>query len=126
MMRSGIEIVSRDNHDAAAELERALAGDFVEQCPGITAYEMKWPHQQYAARHGALIEQRVHDRMAQAQAMKPADYTARLATRTAMCKKARTLMRVDGLPLGLQLIGAAGKDGTLCAHAHWLMRQSGA
>jgi Asp-tRNA(Asn)/Glu-tRNA(Gln) amidotransferase A subunit family amidase len=35
-------------------------------------------------------------------------------------------MRVDGLPLGLQLIGAAGRDGALCAHAHWLMRNVGA
>lgn len=170
MTRSGIEIVSRDNNDAAAELEQALASGFVEQCLGITAYEMKWPYQQYVARHDALIEQRVHDRMAQAQAMKPADYTARLATRAAMCKKVRTLMRgvdaivtlsasgpapiglnhtgsrtflvhatflglpafslplmrVDDLSLGLQLIGAAGKDGTLCAHAHWLMHQFGA
>jgi Asp-tRNA(Asn)/Glu-tRNA(Gln) amidotransferase A subunit family amidase len=36
------------------------------------------------------------------------------------------LMRVDGLPLGLQLIGAAGRDGAPCAHAHWLMRNVGA
>ncbi|MCW5605563.1 MAG: amidase, partial [Burkholderiales bacterium] len=169
MTRSGIEILSRENNAAAAELEAALAGDFVSQCLDITAYEMKWPYQQYVARHGALIEQRVHDRMAQAQAMSPADYTACLAARAAMCRKVKTLMRgvdaivtlsasgpapvglehtgsrsflvhatflglpafslplmrVDNLPLGLQLIGAAGKDGTLCAHAHWMMRQLG-
>jgi len=167
--RAGVEIISRDANAAAAELEQALAGEFVEQCLGITAYEMKWPYQQYVARHGALIEQRVHDRMAQAQAMSPVDYTGRLAARAAMCMKVKTLTRgvdaivtlsasgpapvglnhtgsrtflvhatflglpafslplmcVDGLPLGLQLIGAAGKDGALCAQAHWLMRQFG-
>ena len=35
------------------------------------------------------------------------------------------LMQVDGLPVGMQLIGAAGKDGTLCAHANWLMQLQG-
>jgi Asp-tRNA(Asn)/Glu-tRNA(Gln) amidotransferase A subunit family amidase len=35
------------------------------------------------------------------------------------------LMQVDGLPVGMQLIGASGKDGTLCAHAHWLMQLQG-
>lgn len=168
--RAGVEIISRDNDAAAAELEGTLTEEFVEQCLGITAYEMKWPYQQYVDLHGSLIEKRVHDRMAQARAMSPADYAARLATRAAVCRKVKglmrgadaivtlsasgpapiglghtgsrtflvhatflglpafslPLMRVDGLPLGLQLIGAAGRDGALCAHAHWLMRNVGA
>lgn len=35
------------------------------------------------------------------------------------------LMQVEGLPVGVQLIGAAGKDGTLCSHARWLMKSLG-
>lgn len=169
MERSGIEIVGRDNHSAAVELEQTLSSGFVERSLDITAYEMKWPYQQYVAAHGALIEKRVHERMAQAQALHPADYAARLAEKAATRKKVKNLMRgcdgivtlaasgpapvglghtgsraflvhatflglpafslplmrVDNMPLGLQLIGAAGKDGALCAHAHWMMRQLG-
>ncbi len=33
------------------------------------------------------------------------------------------IMRVDGLPLGLQLLGLERQDGRLCAHAHWMMRE---
>lgn len=32
------------------------------------------------------------------------------------------LMRVEGLPVGLQLIGATGRDGALCANAAWMMK----
>jgi Asp-tRNA(Asn)/Glu-tRNA(Gln) amidotransferase A subunit family amidase len=31
------------------------------------------------------------------------------------------LMQVDGLPVGLQLIGRQGRDGDLCARARWMM-----
>lgn len=164
--RAGVEIASRDNDAAAAQLEHALDEAFIEQCLGITAYEMQWPYRQYVEMHGNLVEKRVHDRMALAAMMTPADYAARLATRAAMCRRVRTLMRgfdaivtlaasgsapvglghtgsrtflvystflglpafslplmrVGGLPLGLQLIGAAGRDGVLCANAHWFMR----
>ena len=170
MARSGIEIIGRDDDPAAAELEQTLSSGFVEPSLDITAYEMKWPYGQYIAEHGQVIEQRVHDRMAQAQAMTPADYEARLAEKAATRKKIKNLMRgcdgmitlaasgpapvglghtgsrtflvhatflglpafslplmrVGNLPVGLQLIGGAGKDGVLCAHAHWMMRQLGA
>lgn len=33
------------------------------------------------------------------------------------------LMHVQGLPLGLQLLGLADQDGRLCATAHWMMRE---
>ena len=33
------------------------------------------------------------------------------------------LMRADAMPVGAQLIGHAGRDGELCAVAHW-MRQA--
>jgi Asp-tRNA(Asn)/Glu-tRNA(Gln) amidotransferase A subunit family amidase len=34
------------------------------------------------------------------------------------------LMQVDGLPVGLQLIGRHGRDGDLCARARWMMQQA--
>ena len=33
------------------------------------------------------------------------------------------LLRVDGLPVGVQLIGRAGEDSTLCSHVKWIMQQ---
>jgi Asp-tRNA(Asn)/Glu-tRNA(Gln) amidotransferase A subunit family amidase len=166
MARSGVTIVSRDDDDAAAGLERLLDEGFVARSLDVTAYEMQWPYQQYVTTHGEHIEQRVHDRLRRARAMTPADYAARLAEKAQARRRVRALMRgcdgivtlaasgpaplglghtgsrsflvyatflglpafslplmrVDGLPLGLQLIGAAGKDGALCAHAHWMMR----
>jgi Asp-tRNA(Asn)/Glu-tRNA(Gln) amidotransferase A subunit family amidase len=35
------------------------------------------------------------------------------------------LLQVNGLPLGLQLIGVPYADGALCAAAHWFMRDFG-
>jgi Asp-tRNA(Asn)/Glu-tRNA(Gln) amidotransferase A subunit family amidase len=35
------------------------------------------------------------------------------------------LMQVDGLPVGLQLIGRHGRDGDLCARARWIMARAG-
>lgn len=169
MRDAGVEIVSRENHSGAAALEAAINEDYINSCLNITAYEMQWPYRQYVERHPSLLEQRIHDRMRQAGAMKPADYTACLANSARMRKKVKSLLRgvdaiatlaasgpaplghqhtgsrtflvyatflglpafslplmqVDGLPVGMQLIGAAGKDGTLCAHANWLMQLQG-
>ena len=164
---AGVAIASRENDREVAELERALDGGFAERSLEITAYEMKWPYEQYASAHGDLLERRVHDRIAQARSMAPAHYEALLAEKAAMKEKVRglmhgadgiitlaasgpapighvstgsrtfltyatflgipafslPLMRAEGLPVGLQLIGHAGRDGDLCAIAHWLMRE---
>jgi Asp-tRNA(Asn)/Glu-tRNA(Gln) amidotransferase A subunit family amidase len=169
MQRRGVAVASRDNDQSARALEALLTDDFVRRSLDITAYEMKWPYQQYIADHGERVEKRVHDRMTQAQALRPEDYTARLTEKAEVRRKARMLMRgfdgivtlaasgpapvglehtgsraflvhatflglpafslplmrVDEMPLGLQLIGAAGKDGTLCATANWMMRELG-
>lgn len=36
---------------------------------------------------------------------------------------ALALMQVNGLPVGVQLMGVGGSDGALCAVAHWTMQQ---
>jgi Asp-tRNA(Asn)/Glu-tRNA(Gln) amidotransferase A subunit family amidase len=36
------------------------------------------------------------------------------------------LMEADGMPVGAQLIGHAGRDGELCAVAHWMSKSLGA
>ena len=163
----GVTVASRENDPEVAALESALDGGFVERSLEITAYEMKWPYEQYAAAHGELLEKRVHDRIAQARGMTPAHYESLLAEKTAMKERVRRFMQsangmitlaasgpaptghgntgsrtfltyatflgipafslplmwVEELPVGLQLIGHAGRDGELCAIAHWLMHE---
>jgi Asp-tRNA(Asn)/Glu-tRNA(Gln) amidotransferase A subunit family amidase len=164
----GVEIVSRENDREVALLEAALDGGFTERSVEITAYEMKWPYEQYVRMHGPMIEQRIHDRMAHAATMAPGDYTRLLEEKRVMRERvhqvlagsdgfitlaasspapvgrdntgSRTfllyasflgipafslpLMTVDGFPVGVQLIGAWGGDGDLCAVANWMMGEA--
>jgi Asp-tRNA(Asn)/Glu-tRNA(Gln) amidotransferase A subunit family amidase len=140
-------------------------GKFVDRSIDITSYEMKWPYEQYAARHGELLEKRVHERLARAHEMSVAYYAELLSEKAAMKARAREVMtnadailtlsasgpapighshtgsrayllfatflglpafslpvmEADGMPVGAQLIGHAGRDGELCALAHWMM-----
>lgn len=164
---TGITVASRESDPGIAALEADLDGGFVERSLELTAYEMKWPYEQYVAAHGDAMERRIHDRIAQAKSMTPARYESLLTEKAAMKEKVRRctqgadgmitlaasgpapighgntgsrtfltyatflgipafslpLMRVQGLPVGPQLIGHAGRDGELCAIAHWLMRE---
>jgi Asp-tRNA(Asn)/Glu-tRNA(Gln) amidotransferase A subunit family amidase len=166
LTQAGVEIATRESDRAVAELESALDDGFVERQLDITAYEMKWPYEQYVAQHGALVARRIHDRIAKAKSFAPGYYESLLAEKAAMRERLRTvaraadgfftlaasgpaprglehtgsrtflvyatllgvpafslpLMSVEGMPLGLQLIGIDGRDGDLCAVAHWLMR----
>jgi len=162
---AGVEITSRETSQTVADLEAALDGGFTERSVDITAWEMKWPYEQYVRDHGPLLEQRIKDRVAHAAKMTPADYTRLLEEKRAMQARVRgvlegsdgfitlaasspapvghdqtgsrtfllyasflgipafslPLMTVDGLPVGVQLIGAWGADGDLCAVANWMM-----
>ena len=164
--RDGVEIVSRDNDSGVAALEAAFDDAFIERSLDVTAYEMKWPYEQYVRRYGDRVIQRVRDRTAKAATMTPEYYASLLAEKAAMRARFNALadhadgfitlsasgaapvglehtgsraflvfasflgvpafslplMTVAGLPLGLQLIGGQGRDGALCAVAHWLMR----
>lgn len=163
---AGVEITDRQLDSRAAKIEEMLDDSFSERSVEITAYEMRWPYEQYLARHGNLIEKRVRERMAQARAMEPARYTRLLqekyqikqsvmelmtdcdglltlsssgpaavglqhsgsrtflthATFLGMPAFSLPLLAVDGLPLGVQVIGKPHRDGHLCAMASWLMQ----
>jgi Asp-tRNA(Asn)/Glu-tRNA(Gln) amidotransferase A subunit family amidase len=159
-----VDIASRDDDSAVARLEQEL-DDGVDGALAIVAYEMKWPYEDYIARFGSVIGERIHGLIERARKMSPAEYEALLANRKRALDLARAtaagadgyitlaasgpailgheytgsrtflvygswlglpafslpLMQVNGLPLGVQLIGTPGTDGALCATANWLM-----
>ena len=162
---AGAEIASRDNDAAVARLEQELDGG-VDGALAIVAYEMKWPYEDYIARFGNVIGERIHGLIERARKMSLADYEALLANRKRVQDLARAtaagadgcitlaasgpailgheytgsrtflvygswlglpafalpLLQVNGLPLGVQLIGMPGTDGALCAVANWMMK----
>ena len=163
--RAGVQIASRDNDPAIAKLEQELA-DGVDGALMIVAYEMKWPFEDYIARFGKVIGERIHGLIADARKMKPSDYEKLLAERRRMralfqetvigtdgCitlaasgpailgheyTGSRTflvygswlglpafslpLLQVNGLPLGVQVMGPPEGDGALCAVANWMLK----
>jgi Asp-tRNA(Asn)/Glu-tRNA(Gln) amidotransferase A subunit family amidase len=162
---AGIEVADRNNDAAVARLEKELDAG-VDGALAIVTYEMKWPYEDYVARFGKLIGQRIRDLMQKVKEMTPRQYEELLANRRrvrALFQEtvrdadgcitlaasgpailgheytgSRTflvygswlglpafslpLLQVDGLPLGVQLIGAPEGDGALCAVANWMMK----
>ena len=169
LQATGVDIASRDDDSAVARLEQEL-DDGVDGALAIVAYEMKWPYEDYIARFGSVIGERIHGLIERARKMLPAEYEALLANRKRALDLMRAtaagadgyitlaasgpailgheytgsrtflvygswlglpafslpLMQVNGLPLGVQLIGAPGTDGALCATANWFMQKLGA
>ncbi len=165
----GVEIASRTNAPGYAALEDDFYGAFIDRSIDITSYEMKWPYEQYLAKHPDLLERRHCERLVRARELTPAYYTELLAEKALMKERAKQamagadaiitlsssgpasighshtgsrtyllfasflqlpafslpLMRADGMPVGAQLIGHAGRDGELCAVAHWMMQSLG-
>lgn len=114
LKREGVEIVSRETSREVALLEAALDGGFTERSVEITAWEMKWPYEQYVQMHGPLIEQRIHDRMAHAATMAPGDYTRLLEEKRAMRERVdQVLAGSDGfLTLAASSPAPVGHDQT--------------
>jgi len=159
-----VEIVTRNEDRAYAALEDAFYGPFIERSVDISAYEMRWPYQQYLQKYPELLEQRQRDRLARADQITPEIYAERLAEKARMKEQARQamqgadailtlsssgpapighshtgsrayllfasflhlpafslpLLQSDGMPVGAQIIGHAGRDGDLCALARWM------
>lgn len=164
----GVEIASRDNNPAIANLEEQLDGG-VDGALAIVAYEMQWPYTVYIARHGKRIGPRIRQLINRARQMTPAAYEDLLTNRKRMQELVRQrsasydgiitlaasgpakiglrdtgsrtfptyaswlglpalalpLIEVNGLPVGIQLLGPGGADAALCAVAHWMIRELG-
>ncbi len=162
----GVKIASRHNDPRVAALEDQLAAN-VDGSLDIVAYELRWPFEDYIARYGKVIGERLHGLVKRANEMTPRDYERLLDQRHAMrrwwCETLgdadgyitlaasgpaikglaftgnRTflvygswlgvpafslpLMQVQGLPLGLQVLGAPERDGALAGVANWMMRE---
>jgi Asp-tRNA(Asn)/Glu-tRNA(Gln) amidotransferase A subunit family amidase len=130
---------------------------------------MKWPYEQYLAKHPDILEPRQRERVARARQITPELYAERLAEKAAMKERARMamgdadgiltlsssgpapvghahtgsrsyllfasflqlpaftlpLLASQGMPVGAQLIGQAGRDGDLCATARWIVEAIG-
>ena len=162
---AGVKIASRDNDAGVAKLEEEL-DQGVDSAIGIVACEMKWPYEDYIARFGKLIGERIHGLIERADKTTPAEYETLLANRRRVRDIARNvaagadgyitlassgpaiqgldytgsrtflipgswlgmpafalpLMEAQGLPVGVQLLGAPGSDGALCGVANWMMQ----
>ena len=92
----GVEIASRDTEPRIAALEDLLAAD-VDGALDIVAYELKWPFEDYIARYGKVIGERLHGLIQRANTMTPAEYERLLDTRNAMRRLwCETLADADG------------------------------
>ena len=149
-----------------AALEDQLMAN-VDGSLDIVAYELRWPFEDYIARYGKVIGERLHGLVKRANEMTPRDYERLLDQRNAMrrwwCETLgdadgyltlassgpaikgfeytgnRTflvydswlgvpafslpLLRVQGLPQGVQVLGAPEQEGALAGVANWMMRE---
>lgn len=122
----GVEIIAREHDPRIAQIEGLLDDAFSDRSLEITAYEMRWPYEQYVARYGSLIEPRVHERMVQARAMTADRYASLLLEKyvlkqkvmdlSADCDGFLTLSASGPAPLGLQHTGSR----TFLTHATFL------
>ncbi|MBI2509298.1 MAG: amidase, partial [Betaproteobacteria bacterium] len=165
LQRAGVKIAGRDNDSTVArfedEIERGVDGALA-----IVACEMKWPYEDYVARYGKVIGERIHKLLGEARKTTPSEYERLLANRRRVRELAREvlagadgfitlassgpavqgleytgnrtflvcgswlglpafslpLLAVNGLPQGIQLMGAPDADGALCAAANWFMK----
>ena len=160
----GVELVTRRENAQFAALEDAFFGPFIDRSVDVSAYEMKWPYEQYVDRHADQLERRQLERIARAREMSAEYYAELLAEKAELKDRAQQamadadailtlsasgpaplghthtgsrayllfatflhlpaftlpLLQADGMPVGAQLIGHAGRDGELCALANWI------
>jgi Asp-tRNA(Asn)/Glu-tRNA(Gln) amidotransferase A subunit family amidase len=113
LRRREVELVtSREDADFAT-FEDACFGGFIQRSPDINAYEMKWPYEQYLAKHPDLLEARQKERLARARQMTPQIYAELLAEKAEMKGRARRAMADADAILTLSSSGPAP-----VGHAH--------
>jgi Asp-tRNA(Asn)/Glu-tRNA(Gln) amidotransferase A subunit family amidase len=164
LRRHDVQLVTSRDEPAFAALEDDFFGPFAERSVDISAYEMRWPYEQYLAEHADLLEARQRSRLARAREITPEYYAELLAEKAAMKERLKSamsgadailtlsssgpapvghahtgsrayllfasflhvpafslpLLQSEGMPVGAQLIGHAGRDGDLCAVARWI------
>jgi Asp-tRNA(Asn)/Glu-tRNA(Gln) amidotransferase A subunit family amidase len=92
----GVAIASRHTEPRIAALEDQLAAN-VDGALDIVAYELRWPFEDYIARYGKQIGERLHGLVKRANSMTPRDYERLLDTRAAMRRLWReTMVDADG------------------------------
>ena len=70
---AGVEVTSRDDDPRVASLETAL-DDGVDSRLDIMSWEMRWPFEEYADRHGTVVSDILHGYVRRARNLTPADY----------------------------------------------------
>lgn len=92
---AGIEVAGKSDDPRIAAFEDAMERD-IDSALDIVAYEMQWPFQDYVARHGEAIGERIRGLMLRANQITPADYEAMLEKRRAIRAHAMELARAVG------------------------------
>lgn len=88
LRRAGVQLATREADTALAALEDDFFGAFVDRSVDITSYEMRYPYEQYHAKHPDLLEPRHVARLKAGAKVTPEYYAELLAEKAAM--KART------------------------------------
>jgi Asp-tRNA(Asn)/Glu-tRNA(Gln) amidotransferase A subunit family amidase len=143
LAKAGVEILRRKRHDGVEQVELALERALpVSQ--QINTWESRWPINTYRARHPDKLTSFALDRLADAERMTLEQYRERLSERARIraiyaalapdtgdpifvvagsCLGVPAislpLLEVEGLPLGLQLLGFLDADASLIAAATW-------
>jgi Asp-tRNA(Asn)/Glu-tRNA(Gln) amidotransferase A subunit family amidase len=95
LQAAGVEVIGKNDDSRIAAFEAAMERD-IDSALDIVAYEMQWPFQDYVARHGDAIGERIRGLMARASQITPADYTAMLEKRRSIRAHATELAQAVG------------------------------
>lgn len=102
-----VELLTRRDNADLAQLEDDFFGAFIDRSVDITSYEMKWPYEQYIARHGELVEKRNRERIARAREMTPGYYAELMDEKARMKERVRIVMSGFDAILTLSASGPA-------------------
>lgn len=111
----GVEIVTRRSQPLVEDVERAIE-PALGLAQRLVNWEFRWPMIACRARDASLLSKNMHERIAMAASMTPADYNAARAERARMravyaklsdiCDGCITLTATGAAPVGLQTTGS--------------------